>query len=250
MSHGGRRALEDVTLTIRRHEIFGLVGRHGAGKTSLLRAVVNLTTPEAGAIRVFGDAHDTPGSRTRLGYLPERFQPPGHLSGYDYVRLTLAFHGGRAKRAKTAFLAEELGLDPAALNRPIHSYPKGATQKLGLLAMLLSDLPLLILDAPMSGLDPIGRRLAKDQLKACRSRGGTIFMSSHVPSDHDELCDRVAILDRGRLSDVGSPAELKLRHGAPTLESAVVSAMREAQPVPAAARGRQLSSCVPRVPPD
>jgi ABC-2 type transport system ATP-binding protein len=230
---GGGSVLEEVSLTVRQQEILGLAGRRGAGKTSLLQAVVNLIAPQSGAIRVFGEPHDVPGSRARLAYLPECFQPPGHLSGHEFVRLTLILHGDRAKRAQTALLAEEIGLDPAALNHPIRSYAKGMTQKLGLLVTLLSDLPLLVLDEPMSGLDPGARRLIKHQLADCRDRGRTILLSSSIATDHDELCDRVAILERGRLCAIGSPAELKIRYHAPTLTSALLLATRQSPAVAA-----------------
>ena len=94
-------------------------------------------------MRLFGEAHQRPGARSRLAYLPERFQPPGHLSGHEFVRLTLAFHGCQRAAPASLRCAEELELDPSALARPIRSYAKGMAQKLGLLAMLATDLPLL-----------------------------------------------------------------------------------------------------------
>jgi ABC-2 type transport system ATP-binding protein len=133
----------------------------------------------------------------------------------------LVLYGGRAKRPQTALLAEEIGFDPAALDHPVRSYARGTAQKLGLLAMLLSDRPLLVLDQPMSALDPGARRLMKRQLAAYRARGRTILLGSAIPSDHEELCDRVAVLHHGRLCYIGSPADLKVRHGAATLTSAL-----------------------------
>lgn len=217
---GAASVLEDLTLAVRQHETLGLIGRHGAGKTSLLKAVLRLIKPSAGSVHVFGETHRSPGSRARLAYLPERFQPPSHLSGHDFVRMTLVFHGRRAKRAQAAVLAEQIELDPGALNRRVGGYSKGMAQKLGLLATLLTDLPLLVLDEPLSGLDPNARRLLKRQLAAYRARGRTLLLSSHIPSDHEDLCDRVAVLHQGRLRYVGPPADLRARHGAPTLGTA------------------------------
>jgi ABC-2 type transport system ATP-binding protein len=223
---GGEAAgLEDITLTVRAGEIVGLLGPRGAGKSSLLKAVLMLVEPVAGTVRLFGEAHQRPGARSRLAYLPERFQAPGYLSGYEFVRLTLAFHGCQMRRARIAASAEELELDPSALARPIRGYAKGMAQKLGLLAMLATDLPLLLLDEPMSGLDPKARVLVKRHLTAYRARGHAILLGSHMPADHERLCDRIAILHRGRVVDVGAPEDFQARHGAPTLQSAFLAAI-------------------------
>jgi ABC-2 type transport system ATP-binding protein len=241
-SVGGGSALVDVSLTVRQHEILGVVGRRGAGKTSLLEAVLMRANPDAGTVRIFGEPHHAARARAQLAYLPQRFRPPGHLSGHDFVRMTQAFHGRQTKRAGTAILAAQIELDPGALNRPIRSYSKGMAQKLGLLAALLTDRPLLVLDEPLSGLDPAARRLLKRQLAAYRARGRTILLSSAIPSDHEALCDRVAILHQGRLRYVGTPGDLAARHRTPTLttaflaeiESAPAGCARPGQPVGAA----------------
>jgi ABC-2 type transport system ATP-binding protein len=223
--YGRSEVLEDITLNVHQGEILGLIGLNGAGKTTLLKSILMLVVPTAGSVHLFGQAHDQPSSRAQLAYLPEKFQPPSHLAGHDFVRLSLAFYRQRVRRALVCGRAEELDLDPAALRRPIHSYSKGMAQKLGILATLLTDRPLLILDEPMSGLDPKARILLKRQLAAARARGRTIFMSSHILADHDELCDRVAVLHEGRLGYVGSPAGLKESQGAPTLETAFLAAI-------------------------
>jgi ABC-2 type transport system ATP-binding protein len=221
--YGRAQVLHDITLSVRAGETLGLMGLNGAGKTTLLKSILMLVAPFAGTARLFGEAHEAPSSRARLAYLPERFQPPSHFTGQDFVRLSLAFYQLKASRNATARLADELDLDPLALAKPIRSYSKGMAQKLGLLATLLTDRPLLILDEPMSGLDPKARIRLKRQLGAYRARGRTILMSSHILADHDELCDRVAVLHQGRLGFVGSAAELKQRQGAATLETAFLA---------------------------
>ena len=133
--YGGSCVLQDITLTVCRDEIFGLLGLTGAGKTSLLRSILMLAIPHAGTVRLFGEPQQGASARSRIAYLPERFQPPGHLCGHDFVRLTLAFYGCRARRAQTAALAEQLELEPSGLPRPIRDYSKGMAQKLGLLAL-------------------------------------------------------------------------------------------------------------------
>jgi ABC-2 type transport system ATP-binding protein len=222
----GAVVLDDVTLTVRRREIFGLLGQSGAGKTSLLKSILLPESAHAGSTRLLGEPHDAASARSRLAYLPQSFQPPGDLTGRDFVRLTLAFHGCRAKRAQIAARAEQLELDPSVLRRPVKGYAKGMVQKLGLLALLLTDLPLLLLDEPMSGLDPATRILVKQELAADRARGRTILLSAQIPADHDQLCDRIAILHRGRLGYVGTPGELRIRTGAPTLASACLAVIR------------------------
>ena len=128
-----------------------------------------------------------------------------------------------------AALAAALDLDPRALARPIRSYSKGMGQKLGLLATLLAERPLVILDEPMTGLDPKARIGLKRQLVRQRERGRAVLMSSHELADLDELCDRIAALDRGRLGYLGPPAELNRREQAPTLETAFLTAIEEAE---------------------
>jgi ABC-2 type transport system ATP-binding protein len=232
---GEAAGLEEITLTVRAGEVFGLLGLRGAGKTSLLKAVLMLLEPAAGTVRLFGEPHHRAGARSRLAYLPERFQAPGHLSGHEFVRLTLAFHGCQMRRARIAALAEELELDPSALTRPIRGYAKGMAQKIGLLAVLATDLPLLLLDEPMSGLDPKARLLVKRHLRAYRSRGRAILLGSHMPADHDGLSDRIAILHCGRLVAVDAPASLQARYGAPTLQSAFLAAIERPGLLPAPA---------------
>jgi ABC-2 type transport system ATP-binding protein len=229
--YGEAAVLEDITLTVRAGEIFGLLGLNGAGKTKLVKAVLMLVEPRAGTVRLFGEPHHRPDVRSRLAYLPERFQPPGQLSGYDFIRLTLAFHGRQARRSWIAALAEQLDLDRSALRRPISGYTKSMAQKLGLVAMLSTDRPLLVLNEPMSGLAPKSRHLVKQQLLAYRARGRAILLSSEVPADHDGLCDRIAILHQGRLVEVGAPEDLRARHKAPTLESAFLAAIGRACPL-------------------
>ncbi len=223
--YGRTPVLHAISLTVRQGETVGLIGLNGAGKTTLLKSILMLTAPAAGSVRLFGEPHEAPGSRAQLAYLPERFQPPGHLTGHDLVRLSLAFYRLPADPAAATALAAALDLDPQALARPIRSYSKGMGQKLGLLATLLTERPLLILDEPMSGLDPRARIGLKRQLARHRERGRAILMSSHELADLDQLCDRVAVLHQGRLGHVGPPAELKRREQTSSLEIAFLTAI-------------------------
>jgi ABC-2 type transport system ATP-binding protein len=220
---GGRTALEDVSLRVREGEIFGLVGPEGAGKSALLRAVVGQIAPSAGAIRLRGAPLRVPESRERIAYLPERFRLPGELSGYDFLRVTLTVHGGSLDQAAVRSLAERLDLDPAVLGQPAHGYGKGIAQKLGLLAVLLTDRPFLVLDEPLCGLTPDARAKVKQALIAYRERVRTILLASEISPDHEGLCDRIAVLRSGRLGYVGAIADLRRRFGAPTLTTALLA---------------------------
>ena len=220
---GATPALEDISLSVREGEIFGLVGREGAGKSVLLRSVSGQIEPSAGAISVLGAPRQAPESRARVAYLPDRFRPPGELTGHEFLRVTLLMHGGSLDPAVVRDLARSLDLEPGDLGRPVHGSSKGMAQKLGLLAMLLTDRPLLVLDEPLSGLTPDARARVKQALIAYRDRGRTILLASGIASDHEGLCDRIAVLRAGRLGYVGSITDLCGRLGAPTLTSALLA---------------------------
>ncbi|MGH6945414.1 MAG: ATP-binding cassette domain-containing protein, partial [Geminicoccaceae bacterium] len=149
--YGEASALEDVTLAVKEGEILGLIGRAGAGKSTLLKSIQGLAEPASGAILLFGEPHDRLASRDRLAYLPDRFRPPGHMSGREFLAMTLAVY--RQSVAWTAMQAAalRLELEPGALGEPVQGYSKSMAQKLGLLAVLLTGRPTLLLDEPLSG---------------------------------------------------------------------------------------------------
>ena len=218
--YGKQVVLEDVSLAVAQGEIFGLIGLNGVGKTTLIKSILTLVKPASGTVRIFGQDHMKPVSRAKLAYLPEKFQPPPLLSGAEFIRFSLSYYGLRFERAAVAAMAADLGLEADALDKRVGVYSKGMSQKLGLLATFMTGLPLLMLDEPMSGLDPKARILLKDQIDAYRARGNTVFLSSHILADLDEMCDRIGVLHGGRLAYDGTPAELKRREGAPSLERA------------------------------
>ncbi len=221
--YGKQLVLEDISLTVTQGEVFGLIGLNGVGKTTLIKSILSLVRPASGAVRIFDCNHRDPASRERLAYLPEKFQPPPLLTGAEFIRFSLSFYGRRFDRAEARARAADLGLDDDALDKRAAVYSKGMSQKLGLLATFMTDLPLLILDEPMGGLDPQARILFKQQIDDYRARGNTVFLSSHILADLDEMCDRIGILHEGRLAYDGTPAELKRREGSVSLERAFLS---------------------------
>jgi ABC-2 type transport system ATP-binding protein len=221
--YGQASVLQGVDLELRAGECFGLVGVNGAGKTSLIKCLLDFCALDGGAIEIFGQPHQHPASRQPLGFLPERFMPPYYLTGADFIRYLLTLQGIAYDKDAVAAMLAALDLDADALKRTVRGYSKGMTQKLGLAACLLARKRLYVLDEPMSGLDPKARALLKQQLQALHRAGSTLFLTSHALADVDELCDRMAILHDGRIRFAGTPAECRDHYRADTLEQAFLA---------------------------
>ncbi|MEX2480811.1 MAG: ABC transporter ATP-binding protein [Gammaproteobacteria bacterium] len=222
---GARNVLDEVSLEVARGEALGLIGLNGAGKTTLIRGLLDLGRIDSGHINIAGRAHTAPAARAQLAYLPERFNPPWFATGLELLRHLTALHGGRFDAAAAVAEAAALDLDDETLARPAREYSKGMAQKLGLIAAILPGCPLLILDEPMSGLDPKARALVKQRLLALRAAGITLFFSTHLLADVETLCDRVAILHAGRIVWQGTPAALTTDFAAADLETAFFAAI-------------------------
>ena len=228
--YGALVALDKVTISIAHGEAFGLVGANGAGKTTLIRCLLDLMAFDAGAIEIFGTAAREPAARARLAYLPERFVPPHYLTGAEFLRTLAALAGAPYQAARAERIVTELELDHAALARPVRTYSKGMTQKLGLAASFLLERDLYVLDEPMSGLDPAARVAVKSVLARLSAEGRTLFFTSHVLADVDELCSSIAVLDRGQLRFRGSPQALRERYAEANLERAFMRCIRDGEP--------------------
>jgi ABC-2 type transport system ATP-binding protein len=202
-------AVDRISLSLRGGEIFGLLGPNGAGKTSTIKMILGLTRPTRGTIRLQGREPGNPDARRRLGYLPENPCFYDHLTAREYLSLVGSLFGieRRAARLRADALLSRLGLG-GETTKPLRKFSKGMTQRLGLCQALLNDPDLLVLDEPMSGLDPIGRADVKQILRDERDRGVTVLMSSHALAETETLCDRVAILHRGRVLEVGEMKSL------------------------------------------
>jgi ABC-2 type transport system ATP-binding protein len=227
--YGNAQAVHDFNLTVSSGDTFGLIGLNGAGKTTLIKSILGLHDhaggegAENGGIRIFGGASADMETRRQFAFLPERFDPPWFLKGYEFLNFSMSLYGRRETQENIIAWAERLALDPAALKRKVQTYSKGMRQKLGIIATLLTGCRLLILDEPMSGLDPMARVRVKDALLEAKRQGRTIFLSSHILSDMDEICDRVAVINRGRLLFTGTPSALKQEARNENLERAFLN---------------------------
>jgi ABC-2 type transport system ATP-binding protein len=201
-------AVRGIDLEIQEGETFGLLGPNGSGKTTTIKMLTGLILPTAGDAWVAGIPVQDPRSRARLGFLPEGTYFHEYLTGREF----LDFHGtllGLSKaerRERIPGLLERVGMSHAA-EQQIRGYSKGMQQRIGLAQALIGEPQLLILDEPMSGLDPIGRKEVRDLILELRDEGKTVFFSSHILADAEMVCDRVAILVRGRVVHEGSLCE-------------------------------------------
>jgi ABC-2 type transport system ATP-binding protein len=203
------RILHPLTLTVYRGEIFGYLGPNGAGKTTTLKLLTGLILPTAGSARLLGQDLAEVATKRQIGFLPETPYFYEYLTGREFLDLCARLFGLRApvRRERIAALLRLTQMEEAA-DRQLRKYSKGMLQRLGLAQALVNDPQLVILDEPMSGLDPLGRKAMRDTILQLQAEGRTVFFSSHILSDVEMLCDRVGILVAGRLRDVGRLDEI------------------------------------------
>ncbi len=226
-SFSGRNVLGDISFDLKPGEIFGLIGLNGIGKTTLIKIILGLLKEDTGTVSIYGDNWKTIAAKRHLSYLPEKFQPSRYLTGKECIELAHSYYNKRYDHAKARAEAEALGLDPDALTRRVSSYSKGMGQKTGLIATLMVDTPLIILDEPMSGLDPMARIQLKARLNQAKSEGKTLFFSSHILADIEEICDRIAILHDTRFCYFGTTADFTDRYRDISLEQAFLKVIGE-----------------------
>jgi len=202
-------AVKGVSFAVRRGEIFGFLGPNGAGKTTTIKMLTGLIAPTGGEAFLFGQRVPSPQARQQLGFLPENPYVYPYLTPREFIELCgrLSGMGGKALRARTAEVLALVKITHAA-DRQVRALSKGMLQRAGLAAALVADPELLILDEPMSGLDPVGRKEVKDLMFAERDRGRTIFFSTHILGDAEAMCDRVAILREGKVVVSGALRQL------------------------------------------
>ncbi len=202
-------ALRHLNLTIKKGEVFGLLGPNGSGKTTTIKLLLGLLFPTSGEAWVLGRPAGNVATYRRIGFLPEE----SYFYRFLNAEETLHFYGqlfelrGKALRKKTDELIELVGLKEARKRR-LKEYSKGMARRIGLAQALINDPEFIFLDEPTSGLDPIGSREMKDLIIELRRRGKTVLLSSHLLADVEDICDRIAILHKGKLTKIGEVKEL------------------------------------------
>jgi len=210
--YGRIRALDGVDLEVAEGELVGLLGPNGAGKSTLVKIACGLVRPTEGSAEICGARAGSAGARRSLGYLAELFRFPGWVTADELLVLHQRLAGSDRGAAERTELLELVGLADAR-DRRVEEMSKGMQQRLGLAQALVGSPPVLLLDEPTSALDPSGRRTVRELLEELRARGHTVLLNSHLLSEVELVCDRVAIISRGRLVAEGSPAELSRERG-------------------------------------
>ena len=209
------RALDGLSLTVNRGEIFGFLGANGAGKTTTLKLLMSLIFPTAGSARILDQDIGDVSMHRKIGYLPENPYFYDYLTAREFMDYLGQIFGYKAshRHQRAEQLLSRVRLDQTRWDVQLRKFSKGMLQRVGLAQSLINDPEVVFLDEPMSGLDPVGRREVRDLIASLKVEGKTVFMCSHILSDIEVLCDRVAILKRGKLSQVGNLEELQKRTG-------------------------------------
>jgi ABC-2 type transport system ATP-binding protein len=207
-----RTALRPLTLTVEEGDVFGYLGPNGAGKTTTLKLLMGLIFPSRGTARILGHEVNDPAIKAQIGFLPEQPYFYDYLTARELLEYYAQLSGVPAKE-RSHRVSEVLGRVGMAENAgtQLRKFSKGMLQRVGLAQAIVHDPRLIFLDEPMSGLDPIGRREVRDLIQSLKDEGKTIFFSTHILSDAEALCDRVAVLNRGELRGVGVVADLTSR---------------------------------------
>lgn len=204
-----KRSLEGLTMQVADGEVFGFLGPNGAGKSTTIKLLVGLIFPDAGSARILGKPITDIEMHSDIGYLPEQPYFYDYLTAAEVLDYFARFHNLTAadRRERTAKMLKKVGLQTAGKIQ-LRKYSKGMLQRVGLAQAILHDPKVVILDEPMSGLDPIGRREVRDIILELKREGRTILFSTHILSDAEMLCDRVGVIVSGKLRGVGAPEEI------------------------------------------
>jgi len=204
-----KRVLENLSIQVEQGEVFGLLGPNGAGKSTTLKIFLRLVFPTSGSARILGKELQDTSAHERIGFLPENPYFYDNLTAEEFVNYAGDLFGlpGAVRRRRAGELLEQVGLKDSR-NLYVRKFSKGMVQRLGIAQALINDPELVFLDEPMSGLDPLGRREVRDLILGLKEEGKTVFFSTHILSDAESLCERVAILNKGRIQGCGELREM------------------------------------------
>ncbi len=220
-SVSGVDILKTLNIEIPVNSYFAIAGVNGAGKSTLIKLILDLIRPTSDStINIFGQHNQITGCRDRLAYLPEKFDVKKTVSGWQYLNFVTSIYKMALEKNSAYRLAEKLDFPVDRLKSKIGSYSKGMVQKLGLISCFILDKELLILDEPLSGLDPSARFYFKNLLLEERQKGRTILYSTHMLADAEEICDQFGILHGGEMKYIGTPNDCMQNYAADTLEQA------------------------------
>lgn len=210
LGRNSSNALTNLSFSVEKGDVFGIIGANGAGKSTLIKTVMGLVKQDLGSVKLFGLNPTIPESRKGVGYLPENPNLYNNLSLADHLRFAQKIHSksNQFYQEKSSLLISQLNLTGKS-QLPLKSYSKGMRQRAALAFTLFSEPQLLILDEPMSGLDPLGRQLMIDIIADCKRQGITILFCSHILTDIERVCDKIGILHNGKLVASTTPIELE-----------------------------------------
>ena len=204
------KVLDGISFNVEKGSTFGLLGPNGAGKTTTLKALVGLTSPTKGKVMVLGKSPSDVKNHRRVGYLPESPYIYNYLTGYEFLSFCGSLHSIQGKLLNTRIneMLDLVSLEKSASKKQLKTYSKGMLQRIGIAQALINDPELVFLDEPMSGLDPIGRHEVKEIMKLLKKQNKTVFFNTHILSDVEELCDKIAIMVKGKIVKQGVVSDL------------------------------------------
>ena len=225
-SFGKNKVVKNLSLSVEKGEVFGFLGPNGAGKTTTVKMILSLLRPSSGEVLLFGQNANILELKHKIGFMPEHTYFYQHLTGRELLHFTGEIFGIDKKtiEKRASELLKKVNLPKDAHDRLIKGYSKGMQQRIGLAQALMNDPELIILDEPMSGLDPVGRREIKDLIMELKEKGKTIFFNSHILSDAEVLCDRIGIIKAGNLIAEGTVKSMT--KGNQTLEDYFVQVVK------------------------
>ncbi len=226
-SVAGLDILRALDFEVEPRQYYAIAGVNGAGKSTLIKLILDLIRPQSGEIQIFGQHNRQPGCRDQIAYLPEKFDVKRNIKGWQYLDFIAAVYHQTLRRDRVSELAERLDFPPDRLGDRVGGYSKGMVQKLGLMSCFMLERQLVILDEPLSGLDPRARYYFKQLMLDEKDSERTVLYSTHMLADAEDLCDKFGILHAGEMKYRGTPSECVQRYQAGNLEQAYMRCISE-----------------------